>query len=255
MRGIFGAVLCGLLFAGAAWAGCPVADDTIVTDRPTVANSSSVVPMGSLQLENGIQVSRGQGATTTDLPETRTRLGLGGCTELLVDWPDYTHAAVTHGVDGTTNIGPAVKHQFQDLPDGLTLSGTVGSFLNTGDKSIAGRGPAPYVQMPWSYDLGDGWSANGMFSETFYPREANSNPDQQTSIYMDKTVGEKSDLFVEFINDYKLGTGPLNRIDVGGSYRCTPTHQIDLKVGAGLNGASPDWYVTLGYSFRFDQLF
>ena len=35
---------------------CPTAKDEIATDRPDVTNSSLVVPVGSLQNENGINV-------------------------------------------------------------------------------------------------------------------------------------------------------------------------------------------------------
>ncbi len=34
----------------------------------------------------------------------------------------------------------------------------------------------------------------------------------------------------------------------------SPLHRL-MRVVAGPNGASPDWYVTVGYSFRFDRLF
>ncbi len=244
-----------LLIAPLARADCPTPADSIITDRPTAANSSAVVPAGSLQFENGLAFSRGQAVTTYDLPETRARLGLDSCTEFLIDLPDYTHAETRNGLDGATNIGPAVKHQFQGLIDGLTLSGTAGTFLNTGDKRIAGRGPAPYVQLPWSYDLGQGWSVNGMYSATFHPRDPGSGADYQTSLYLDKTVGEKADIFVEYINDLQHGAAALNRVSLGGSYRYAPTRQVDLKIGTGLNGASPDWYVTVGYSVRFDTLF
>lgn len=244
-----------LLNAPLARADCPTSEDPIATDRPTAANSSSVVPMGSLQFENGVSVSRGQSVTTYDLPETRARFGLGDCTEFLVDLPDYTHAETRNGVDGATNIGPALKHQFQGLPDGLTLSGTLGTFLNTGDKRIAGRGPAPYAQLPWSYDLGQGWSINGMYSATFHPRDPDTSASLQTSLYLDKTVSEKSDVFLEYIDDYQHGAATLNRVSLGGSYRYTPNQQVDLKIGTGLNGASPDWYALVGYSFRLDKLF
>ena len=41
--------------AGCARAdACPDANQDIVTDRPSVTNSSVVVPAGSLQMENGI---------------------------------------------------------------------------------------------------------------------------------------------------------------------------------------------------------
>jgi hypothetical protein len=239
----------------AAFAECPAAIDAIATDRPTISNASSVVPYASLQWENGASAVRGSEITTYDLPETRLRLGIAGCTELLVDLPDYTHATGRGGIDGASNIAPAVKHQFQDLPDGLTLSGTVGIFLNSGDKAIAGPGPAPYAQLPWSVDLGGGWSANGMLSETLHPRGPNGNGASQTSLYLDRTIAENYDLFVEYANDYQRHSAALNRVGIGASCRLAPTRQIDFAIGSGLNRASPDLFVTLGYSLRFDRLF
>ena len=35
----------------------------------------------------------------------------------------------------------------------------------------------------------------------------------------------------------------------------TPRQQLDLRVAAGLNGASSDFLVGFGYSFRLDGLF
>ena len=37
--------------------GCPIAKVEIATDRPDVTNSSLVVPVGSLQSENGVNLS------------------------------------------------------------------------------------------------------------------------------------------------------------------------------------------------------
>lgn len=135
---ILGALPIALLNAPAVKADCPAPDDPIVTDRPSVANSSATVPEGSLQFENGMSVDRGPAGTIYDLPETRARLGVSACTEFLVDLPDYTRADRKGGVDGATNIGPAAKHEFQGLPDGSTLFGAIGTFLGTGDKAIAG---------------------------------------------------------------------------------------------------------------------
>ena len=46
--------------------GCPTAKDEIATDRPDVTNSSLVVPVGSLQSENGVNVSARDGGRTID---------------------------------------------------------------------------------------------------------------------------------------------------------------------------------------------
>ena len=52
---------------------CPVIGDEIATDRPDVTNSSVVVPVGSLQIENGINVSAREGDRFLDGTNTRFR--------------------------------------------------------------------------------------------------------------------------------------------------------------------------------------
>lgn len=246
---LLAALLCAL--PGAVLAECLTAEDGIATDRPTGPNSSPTVPAGSLQFENGAGAVHVQGATTYDLPETRARFGLASCTEFLVDLPDYTHG---NGIAGTSDLSPAIKHQFQNLPDGLTLWTTVGMALPTGDKRISGRGVAPYVQLPASYDLGSGFTLNGMYSVTFHPSDQGNEPLSQTSVYLDRTLTEQSDFFVEYVNAYQPGTATQNSVDFGGAWRYATLRQIDMKMGFGVNRAAPDWYVSIGYSFRFDHI-
>src|ERR1700694_5987858 len=68
---------------------CHTARDEIATDRPDVTNSSLVVPVGSLQSENGVNVSSRDGGRTIDGTNTRWRLGVAPCLELLLDLPTY----------------------------------------------------------------------------------------------------------------------------------------------------------------------
>ncbi len=61
----------------------------IVTDRPTVTNSSVVVPSGSLQAENGFLETDRQGQSIADGPETLVRFGVATRTELRFTAPNY----------------------------------------------------------------------------------------------------------------------------------------------------------------------
>jgi hypothetical protein len=54
----------------------------IVTDRPSVTDSSIVVPAGSIQAENGLLDNSTQAVRTLDGPETLVRFGLLPKTEL-----------------------------------------------------------------------------------------------------------------------------------------------------------------------------
>jgi hypothetical protein len=199
--------------------------------------------------------TRDPGESIYDAPETRLRIGLANCTELLVDLPNYYHANMLGGIDGASNLGPAIKHQFPDWITGLTLSSTVGVFLNTGNPAIAGSGPNPYAQLPWSYDLGNDWSINGMFGALQQRHEINNNTIYQSTFYLDHGLNDKSDIFIEYVNNYQQNIVASNTIGVGGSYRFMPHQQVDFKLGSGWNNATPNFYFSIGYSLRFDRVF
>jgi hypothetical protein len=59
-------------------------------------------------------------------------------------------------------------------------------------------------------------------------------------------------VFAEYIGDYQTRGLPGQVLNFGGSYRLTQTQQIDFHAGVGLNRNSPDYFVGVGYSLRFD---
>src|SRR5580704_7257915 len=76
-------------FAAAAADSCPQPGSEIATDRPDVTNSSLVVPRGSFQQENGVNIAGRDGGQVIDGTNTRLRLGIAECLEVLVDVPTY----------------------------------------------------------------------------------------------------------------------------------------------------------------------
>lgn len=258
MKGILrlmGAVLlCALLAPAAALAECATIADPIDTDRPDTPDDSPTVPPGSLQIENGVGVSRSGGVTSLDLPETRIRLGLSACTELLVDLPDYSRV-LGHGTHGFADIAPGIKHQVEDLPEPFQLWLAAGIALPTGNQQIAGRGAQPYIQVPASVDLTEGLTVAVQYLATFHPGDVDGSTEHQASLDLEADITEELGLFVEYTGTYRHGSAPSNTADIGATYRLTDTRAVDVMVGKGLNAAAPDWYFTIGYSLRFDQLF
>jgi hypothetical protein len=61
----------------------------IATDRPSITDSSIVVPSGELQFENGFTETAEEGQRGFDFPETLARFGLTGKTELRLSTPNY----------------------------------------------------------------------------------------------------------------------------------------------------------------------
>lgn len=241
--------------SGAAAGECPQTREPIETDRPDTTNSSSVVPVGSLQNENGLNVSRKGGATVFDGSNSRWRLGVAPCLEVLVDLPDYTTPLRRAGPSGWGDIVPAVKWQISPVPGTLDLSATFGAGLPSGARSIAGRGVQPYLEFPWSLQLADGWSITGMETNFFTPDDPLNRFTNQSTFVLERAFSERAFLFVEYVGDFPIAGGASHLINTGGGYRITDTQQIDFHIGFGLNRNAPAYVFGLGYSFRLDGLF
>jgi len=91
---------------------CPDIQTEIQTDRPDVTKSSFVVPSGSLQTENGISLTAYRVSRIIDGTNSRIRLGVAHCTELLVDVPDYFHSVHCRGQTGLSDVAPAANRSF-----------------------------------------------------------------------------------------------------------------------------------------------
>jgi hypothetical protein len=245
-----------VLGASAALAGqCPQIGSPIETDRPDVTNSSLVVPKGSFQSENGANFSQRDGDHQFDGSDSRLRWGIAPCLEILVDLPSYFAAGRGPLNSGFTDVVPAIKWQISPLPGKIDLSATLGAGLPTGTKAIAGSGVQPYVQFPWSWELGSGWSVTGMLTTFFAPADPTNKLSTETTFALDREVAAHAFLFIEYVGDYHVHGGPSYLINSGGGYQITPTQQIDFHFGVGLNDNAPAYIFGLGYSFRLDGVF
>jgi Putative MetA-pathway of phenol degradation len=233
---------------------CPGTESEIQTDRPDVTNSSFVVPNASLQAENGINLTGRPASRSIDGTNTRIRLGVAHCAELLVDLPDYFHSVHDGGPTGFSDVMPAVKVQLGPLPGGVVFSATAGLGFPTGASRISGHRYNPYVQFPWSREIGGGWSLSGMLTQFWFTGQK-SNAISEATFVVEREVGAHADLFVEYVGDYPNHGGPSQVINSGGAYQFTARQQIDFHAGFGLTSRSPSYFFGLGYSIRFDSLF
>src|SRR6516162_2416788 len=184
------AVLAWHATPAAAAEECTQTSEPIETDRPDTTNSSIVVPVGSLQNENGINVSRRDGADIFDGTNSRWRLGIAPCFEVLIDLPNYVGTFRGPGVSGFGDVAPAFKWQISPVPGKIDLSMTIGAGLPTGATAVTGPGTQPYLQFPWSVELGGGWSINGMVTNFFMPANHVNNFSNQSTFVIEKEFGE-----------------------------------------------------------------
>lgn len=234
---------------------CPKASDEMATDRPDTTNSSLVVPVGSLQNENGVNLSGRDGGRTLDSTNSRLRLGIAPCFELLLDLPTYVARLKAPGAAGFTDVAPAVKWQISPVPGKFDLSIVAGVILPTGPVEIAGRGAQPYLQIPWSWELANGWGLSGMATEFFRPADLTTRHITEATFVIEEKLNDKLSVFTEYVGDYPDGSTPTQLVNSGALYHLTATQQVDFHLAFGVNRNSPTYIIGLGYSFRIDGLF
>jgi hypothetical protein len=248
---------CVLLLAGAVAAkarGCPTDKDEIETDRPDLTNSSVVVPDGSLQSENGINLISRDGAFSVSATNSRLRFGVAPCVEILVDLPAYFAALESGANSGATHVVPAIKWQVSPAPGVSDLSLIAGLGLPTGSADIAGRGVQPYVQLPWSWEWGGVWALKGQTSGFFFPSEPEKLVVEQT-LSLERELGSQASMFIEYAGQFPKTGSSSHILNTGAAYRPTKTEQLDFNVAVGLDPDAPDFIVGMGYSFRIDRLY
>jgi len=233
-----------LLAALPLGAQSPPASEPVVisTDRPSVANSSVVVPFGGFQVENGLLLNHTQGQNIFDLPESNLRYGLFNKTELRLAGP----AAAS----GFGDLALGVKQQLGPLA-GFNLSAIVFLSFPTGASGISSHGYDPGVQLPWSRQLSTNWTLAGQVA-FYWPTEgAERNFTGETTFYFDRQLSKPWDAFVEYAGDFPEGGGTRQQLHFGTAYKLRPHHQIDFHFAFGLSSAAPRAYVGFGYSFLF----
>lgn len=223
---------------------------TITTDRPAVASSPIVVPLGAFQAENGLQYTNQDGNNYLDLPETNLRYGLFGKTELRLEVPDYYYNLPfgSSTISGFGDLAAGVKQQLGPI-HGFDVSAIVFVSFPTGANGISSHGYDPGLQLPWSRSLAANWTLGGQVAFYWPTLGPERNFTGQTSFYLDRQLTKPWDAFVEYAGDFPEHGGSQQILHFGTAYKVTPHQQIDFHVAVGLTNAAPRAYVGFGYSF------
>jgi hypothetical protein len=229
----------------------PPGDAPISTDRPAVAESSTVVPKGSFQVENGFLTSSNQGQSTLDGPETEMRFGVAGNTELRLSVPDYYHNALsaTGVASGFGDLAIGIKQQLGPV-DGFDVSIIAFLSIPTGAAAISSHGYDPGLQLPWSRKLSTNWTAAGQFALYWPTQIEGRNIIGQSTFLLDRQITNPMDGFIEYAGEFSERGGPQHLLHLGVAYKITPHNQLDVHYGIGLSSAEVNHFIGIGYSFR-----
>jgi len=246
-------ILGGVLLAVAARAQTNANTEvTIATDRPAVSSSSVAVPLGGLQIENGMLGTDQQGNWVLDLPESVIRYGLLGKTELRLYVPDYYHNFAPGGAasSGFGDIAFGVKQQLGPI-GGFDVSVIFFVSFPTGASGVSSHGYDPAVQVPWTRSISKNWTAGGQVA-FYWPTQGGShNFTGETAFFLDRQLTKPWDAFVEYAGDFPQRGGSRQQIHFGTAYKITPHQQLDFHFAFGLTSAASKGYVGVGYSILF----
>jgi hypothetical protein len=242
-----------MLAAQATPHGCGAdAASAISTDRPQVTEASTVVPCGSLQLENGLAGTGSGGQSGLDLTETWLRAGIPGKGELRVGVPDYfiNESVPTGFASGFGDLSLGFKEQLGPV-HGFDVSVIPSLSVPTGADRISSHGYDPSLQLPWSRGLSKNWTVAGMLAMYWPTQSDGRNTTGQLTLYFDRQMTATIDAWGEYAGSYPERGGTAQLVNLGACMKPTPHQQIDFHASFGFTAAAPDYSVGVGYSVRF----
>jgi len=190
-----------------------------------------VVPVGSLQAENGFLVTSLRGQNIADGSEALVRVGILARTAFRFTAPDYYYNLSGSGIGtGFGDLAFGVKEPLGPLPGKFDVYVTAFVSFLTGASSVSSGGYA--LSVAWSRSLSSKWTTAGMLSLYGLRQDHAHNLigesalllDWQLTALWDVGVGLTSaavNHFIEVGYSFRLGNGAGNRDSIA-SLDCLP---------------------------------
>jgi long-subunit fatty acid transport protein len=225
---------------------------SIQTDRPDQTECPFITPKGYLQFENGFSVEKTNSETTTMvMPTILTKFGINDHLELRLI-TEYTIDKTE--IKKTTGINPVLigfKTRLLEEKGIIPTTSFIGHIAlpNLATKNLKATYYTPEFRFTMqhtvsekqsiSYNLGAEWNGETAVPTFIYTL---------TSGY---SISEKISGYIELYGFLPQIDKPDHRFDAGLNYLFNPNHQLDISAGFGLSKTSPNYFISLGYSFRF----
>jgi hypothetical protein len=240
----------------------------LVTDRPDQTESAVVLPQGAFQAEAGVTFThddeRGVKLEALESPGTLLRYGLGSRFELRLAWPgevelEATTPAGKLEIDGAADPELGFKWSLlaRDRGDALDLGLLVNSTLPVGSEEVGAPSADPSVRLLVAHELSDrlalGWNVG--YESASFEDEARIRHTLSRFVYtasLGVSLADRWGTFVEVYGDLPASDPEpaAHSFDAGITFLATPSLQLDLAGGIGLNDAAPDWFIGAGVSYR-----
>jgi len=224
--------------------------EPITTDRPTVGSGPELVPVHSLETENGIGWTNDDHRSRFDLPESFVRYGVSDRFEARILMPN-THIS---GGDATQtdDIQLGVKIRLRPLESAWPMAFATGVSAPTGSDGLSSGAWDPYETFSISHPLPGRYSASSSFTFAAISGAPHGrSPFTQATFDFGYALAPRHSLFFEYapLYDGRQHSSGYT-VDGGTLWTVRPNIQLDFRFGRTVVGDSSGFNLFLGYSFR-----
>jgi hypothetical protein len=240
--------------------------DALVTDRPDFTESPVSVVSGRIQLEGGYTFSRLEDERSHTVGELLARIGAVDRLEFRVGinsfvfrsepGPGDASSAQLRSVRGLEDLTLGLKVELvraqpskPGIPQIALLAGTT---IPTGRSEIGSDGLTPGALVSAGWEIAD-WLSGGLNLGYANPADPLGRYDELSgSIAFGFGLTDRLGAFAEWFGIYPLPSEreAENNADVGVTYMLSPDFQLDFRIGAGLDGPHPDFFLGTGAAWR-----
>ena len=225
---------------------------SIQTDRPDQTECPFIVPIHYFQLENGFSYEKNNSESSQIIaPTILTRFGINDHFELRLITEYVIEEQVLENQSGINPVLIGFKTRLFEEKGWIPITSFIGhiGIPKAGSKSLQTTYFAPEFRFTMQHTLSEKQSLSYNLGA-----EWNGETAEPTFIYtltsgysLTKTIG----CYVELYGFCPQLSKPDHRFDAGITYLINQHHQLDVSGGFGISKIAPEYYIALGYSFRF----
>lgn len=225
-------------------------ESTIQMDRPDQTETPYTVPLHYLQFESGFTYEKvNSNAISFQLPTLLTKYGISKHTELrLITELNYNKSSVEKKIRFqpiTIGFKTALIEEKGIIPK-ISFIGHLGLFSR--NENLQKR-----VIPSFKFELENTLSENFTLGYNLGMEWDNNLKENYVYTFtVARSITSKIDAYLEVYGTISPMFTADNRIDGGIAYLITNDSAVDISAGKGLSKLSTDWYVSLGYSIRFN---
>jgi hypothetical protein len=241
----------------------------LVSDRPDVTESTSIVPVAWVQTETGLTLEfLADDSQTFTAPATLLRFGISDRVEARLAWQGYQDVSVqldrspgngtaddpdvSGAADGEASLKVLLIEQEGARPDVAVLTA---ASLPIGEEAFSSGRMDPELKALFSKDFTEQTGLAGNLGIAWPTAEEAGREVRVRTLAWSLSLGvdlvERLSGFLEYFAEEPEDQSSSHSLDAGLTYDLSPHVQLDASGGLGLDDDAADWFFGSGLAFRF----